>query len=197
MRLIGRPVPDRSTRSLRSLAPGRPRAAAHDPACWRSLRSRGSCAFSAALCPTARLGRCAPSLPAGRGRRHMTALPVASAREVRAEVWRLLRRYPGAAAGALAVHALAAASGLVAPRLLGDIVESARTGVDDVTRAALLIGLFVAAQAVLTSFAVYVSARLGERILAELREEFVARVLALPLATVERAGSGDLITRTT
>ena len=127
----------------------------------------------------------------------MSALPVASAREVRAEVWRLLRRYPGATAGALAVHALAATSGLVAPRLLGDIVESARTGVDDVTRAALLIGLFVAAQAVLTSFAVYVSARLGERILAELREEFVARVLALPLATVERAGSGDLITRTT
>src|SRR5947207_15270695 len=72
MRLIGRPVPDRSTRSLRSLAPGRPRAAPHDRACWRSLRSRGSCAFSAALCPTARLGRCAPSLPAGRGRRLMT-----------------------------------------------------------------------------------------------------------------------------
>src|SRR5947207_1198671 len=72
MRLIGRPVPDRSTRSLRSLAPGRPRAAPHDRACWRSLRSRGSCAFSAALCPTARLGRCAPSLPAGRGRRRMT-----------------------------------------------------------------------------------------------------------------------------
>src|SRR5205809_2609479 len=72
MRLFSRPVADRWTRSLRSLAPGRPRAAAHDRACWRSLRSRGSCAFSAALCPTARLGRYAPSLPAGRGRRHMT-----------------------------------------------------------------------------------------------------------------------------
>jgi ABC-type multidrug transport system fused ATPase/permease subunit len=127
----------------------------------------------------------------------MSALPVASAREVRSRVWHLLRRYPGAAAGALALHALAAASGLVGPRLLGDIVENARRGVDDVTRAALLIGVFVAAQAVLTSVAVYVSARLGERILADLREEFVDRVLALPLATVERAGSGDLITRTT
>src|SRR5205814_7683679 len=73
MRLPSRPVADRSTRSLRSLAPGRPRAAAHDPACWRSLRSRGSCAFPAALWPTARLGRYAPSLPAGRGRRRMTA----------------------------------------------------------------------------------------------------------------------------
>src|SRR5213076_3384420 len=76
MRLFSRPVPDRSTRSLRSLAPGRPRAAPHDPACWRSLRSHGSCAFSAALCPTARLGRYAPSLPAGRGRRRMTRFPL-------------------------------------------------------------------------------------------------------------------------
>src|SRR5438046_10135341 len=75
MRLSSRPVADRSTRSLRSLAPGRPRAAAHDPACWRSLRSRGSCALSAALWPTARLGRYAPSLPAGRGRRRMTGVP--------------------------------------------------------------------------------------------------------------------------
>src|SRR6266540_6311085 len=72
MRLAGRPVPGRPTRSLRSLAPGRPRAATHDRASWRSLRSRGSCALPAALCPAVRLGRCAPSLPAGRGRRHMT-----------------------------------------------------------------------------------------------------------------------------
>lgn len=38
--------------------------------------------------------------------------------------------------------------------------------------------------------------RLGEKVLAEPREEFVERVLALPLSTVERAGSGDLVTRT-
>src|SRR6266511_3699386 len=73
MRPDRRPVPGRPTRSLRSLAPGRPRTAAHDQADWRSLRSRGSCARTAALCPAVRLGRCAPSLPAGRGRRHMTS----------------------------------------------------------------------------------------------------------------------------
>src|SRR5262249_5227635 len=33
--------------------------------------------------------------------------------------------------------------------------------------------------------------------LAELREEFVERVLAIPLSTVERAGAGDLVARTT
>ena len=32
---------------------------------------------------------------------------------------------------------------------------------------------------------------------AELREDFMRRVLALPLSTVERAGTGDLVSRTT
>jgi len=46
-------------------------------------------------------------------------------------------------------------------------------------------------------FAAFAAAKLAERVLAELREEFVERVLAIPLSTVERAGSGDLVTRVT
>src|SRR3712207_9362674 len=38
---------------------------------------------------------------------------------------------------------------------------------------------------------------LSERVFAELREDFMRRVLALPLSTVERAGTGDLVSRTT
>jgi ABC-type multidrug transport system fused ATPase/permease subunit len=38
--------------------------------------------------------------------------------------------------------------------------------------------------------------RLGERAAARLRESFIDRVLRLPLGTVERAGTGDLATRT-
>ncbi|MGH3354260.1 MAG: ABC transporter ATP-binding protein, partial [Nocardioidaceae bacterium] len=37
---------------------------------------------------------------------------------------------------------------------------------------------------------------LGERVLAELREDFVEQALALPVGVVERAGTGDLLTRT-
>jgi ABC-type multidrug transport system fused ATPase/permease subunit len=37
---------------------------------------------------------------------------------------------------------------------------------------------------------------MGELVLAELREDFVANTLALPVGTVEAAGSGDLLTRT-
>ncbi|MCM0677022.1 ABC transporter ATP-binding protein/permease [Micromonospora phytophila] len=126
------------------------------------------------------------------------ALPVADARQVRRYARTLVRRHPRALAAALGLHALAAAAGLVAPRLLGDLVEGLSRGAGGTTvdRIALLIAGFVVVQAVLMRFAHLASARLGERVLAELREDFVDRILALPLATVERAGTGDLLTRT-
>src|SRR5689334_15962025 len=125
-------------------------------------------------------------------------LPVADRAQVRAYARRLTLKYPRELGLALALHALAAVAGLVAPRMLGDLVEGLAKGRTDlrVDAVALAIGAFVAVQAVLVRFAVYASSRLGEKVLAELREDFVGRVLALPLSTVERAGSGDLITRT-
>ncbi|MEU7930358.1 ABC transporter ATP-binding protein [Micromonospora echinofusca] len=127
-----------------------------------------------------------------------TELPVADARQVRRYARTLVHRHPRALGAALGLHALAAAAGLVAPWLLGDLVEGISRGTSGVTvdRIALLIAGFVLVQSVLVRFAHLASARLGERVLAELREEFVDRILALPLATVERAGTGDLLTRT-
>ncbi|WP_319463376.1 ABC transporter ATP-binding protein [Micromonospora sp. RTP1Z1] len=126
------------------------------------------------------------------------ALPVADADQVRRYARTLVRRHPRGLAVALGLHALAAAAGLVAPRLLGDLVEGISHGVSAVTvdRVALAIAGFVVVQSVLVRFAHLASARLGERVLAELREDFVDRVLALPLSTVEKAGTGDLLTRT-
>ena len=49
----------------------------------------------------------------------------------------------------------------------------------------------------LTFFARRSSFVLSERMFAELRDDFMRRVLALPLSTVERAGIGDLVSRTT
>ncbi|GGK68183.1 multidrug ABC transporter ATP-binding protein [Sphaerisporangium melleum] len=124
-------------------------------------------------------------------------LPVADQAQVRAYARRLTLKYPGRLALALGLHGLAAVAGLAGPRLLGELVEGVRDGTGvNVDQIALAIAGFIAVQAVLIRFAVYVSAKLGEKVLAELREEFVDRVLALPLSTVERAGSGDLVTRT-
>ncbi|AVT33461.1 multidrug ABC transporter ATP-binding protein [Plantactinospora sp. BC1] len=125
------------------------------------------------------------------------SLPIADPAQVRRYARGLARRHPRALAGALGLHALAAVTGLAAPRLLGDLVEAISQGTGTVTvdRIALAIAGFVLAQAVLVRFAHFASARLGERVLAELREEFVDRILAIPLSTVERAGTGDLLTR--
>ena len=126
------------------------------------------------------------------------ALPVADARQVRRYARALMRRHPGALAGAIGLHVLAAVAGLAAPRLIGDLVEAIEQGTTTVTvdRIALVIAGFVVVQSVITRFAHMASARLGERVLAELREDFVNRILAIPLSTVERAGTGDLVTRT-
>ncbi|GAA5178304.1 ABC transporter ATP-binding protein [Rugosimonospora acidiphila] len=125
-------------------------------------------------------------------------LPVADAAQVRRYARGLLRRHPGPLITTLSLHALAAVAGLATPRLLGDLVERIKEGTTRVSvdEIALAIAVFVVAQSVLVRFAAYASARLGERVLAELREDFVRRVLAVPVSTVERAGSGDLLTRT-
>ena len=60
----------------------------------------------------------------------------------------------------------------------------------------IVIAGFIVAQSLLTRWARYRSFALGEQVLAELREEFVDNALALPIGTVERAGTGDLLSRT-
>ncbi|GGT87943.1 ABC transporter ATP-binding protein [Actinomadura citrea] len=122
-------------------------------------------------------------------------LPVATPAQVRAYARRLVLRHPRDLAGVLALHALAALTGLVTPRLLGSLVEGVRDGGADIDTTGLAIAGFVIVQSVLIRYAYLASAKLGERVLAELREEFVDRVMALPLSTVERAGTGDLVTR--
>jgi ABC-type multidrug transport system fused ATPase/permease subunit len=125
-------------------------------------------------------------------------LPIADGREVRRYALALMRRHPRLLGIALGLQALAAVAGLATPWLLGDLVGMIQHGTTGhaVDRIALAIAGFVIAQAVLVRFAIFASARLGEQVLAELREDFVRRVLDIPLSTVERAGTGDLLTRT-
>ncbi len=127
-----------------------------------------------------------------------TALPVASTRSVRRYVRSIARQYPRLLWSALVLHLAAALAGLAAPRLVGDLVEAVQDGtsVDRVDRVVLVLAGFLLAQTVLTRFARYVSQVLGEEVLAELREDFVANTLALPVGVVESAGTGDLLTRT-
>ena len=129
----------------------------------------------------------------------MSLLPIADGAELRAHARALARRHRAALGGVVGLHALAAAAGLVGPALLGSLVQSVTTGttrshVDTVV--AVLAG-FILLQTALTWAARRASFVVSELMFAELREDFMERVLALPLSTVERAGTGDLVSRTT
>lgn len=125
-------------------------------------------------------------------------LPVAGPAEIRQHARRLARRHPRKLMIALLLHGLAAVSGLAAPRLIGDLVQNVQNGTTatKVNVVIVVIAVFIVAQSLLTRWARYRSFALGEEVLAELREEFVDNALALPIGTVERAGTGDLLSRT-
>jgi len=127
-----------------------------------------------------------------------TILPVADSAQVRRYARGLLLSHRRPLLGALALHSLAAVAGLALPWLIGRLVEAIKRGttMGTITTIALAMLGFVVVQAVIMRFATFASARLGERMLADLREDFVDRVLRIPLSTVERAGTGDLLTRT-
>ncbi len=126
-------------------------------------------------------------------------LPIASAAELRSHTRAMFAAHRRALTRVLALHSLAALAAIAGPRLLGDIVQAVRDGTaaSHVDRLAALLAAAVLAQTVLTWVARRASFVLAETVFAELRERFMARVLALPLSTVERAGTGDLVTRST
>jgi ATP-binding cassette subfamily C protein len=134
-------------------------------------------------------------------------LPVADARGVRRAAWEILRADRGAAVLVVVTTSLSAAAGLGAPWLIGRIVNHVETGGPGSTESgadlaavdllAVAIVAFAVGHMVLTRFARYFAHRFAERSLARLREDFVDRTLALPTAVVERAGTGDLMSRTT
>lgn len=127
-------------------------------------------------------------------------LPIADGRTVRAIGARLVREHRGALIAVIGLHAVAALAGLVAPGLIGRMIDALSAGTADVADVDLLLLTLAAAvtvQAVVTRFAQLASLRLGETVFARLREQFLATVTSLPLAVVERAGTGDLLSRTT
>ena len=127
-----------------------------------------------------------------------TRLPIADSRAMRRYVGQVVHRHPRLLWTALALHIAAALAALAAPRLLGDLVQSVEDGTTSarVDTIVFWLAFFLVLQSVLTRFARYRSQVMGELVLAELREDFVANTLALPIGTVEAAGSGDLLTRT-
>jgi ABC-type multidrug transport system fused ATPase/permease subunit len=117
---------------------------------------------------------------------------------MRAEVRMLLRRHRRTVLLVGAIHGIAVLAGLVGPQVLGSLVE--QLGVGEVTSLGWLIGGFavaVAVQTLATRASRLRASILGEAVLADLREDFLRRAVDLPPGEVERAGTGDLVTRST
>ena len=127
------------------------------------------------------------------------ALPVAEMASVRSHSRTLFRRHRRALGTVIALHALAAVAALAAPRIVGLLVDDVTRGTTTsvIDRLALVLAVSVVFQTALTWTARRASFRMGEDIFAELREQFMDRVVSLPLSSVERAGTGDLVSRTT
>ncbi|ONI67652.1 multidrug ABC transporter ATP-binding protein [Kribbella sp. ALI-6-A] len=126
-------------------------------------------------------------------------LPVAGPATVKSYLKTLFRRHRAAFGWLTAVNAIAALSGMVGPWLLGTVVEKLSVGEHDVNLPYVVLG-FLVALAVQTVFVRITRLRgavLGEEMLADLREDFLVRSVALPPGVLERAGTGDLLSRIT
>lgn len=128
-----------------------------------------------------------------------TKLPVADSAQVRAEGLRLLRQHQKPLAAVVGLYIFAAVAGLAGPLLVGRLVDAIASGTTAGFVAGVALGLagFVAVQTLLTRWAQRRGMVLGEKVFAQLREEFMEQVTSLPLSTVEKAGTGDLVSRTT
>jgi ABC-type multidrug transport system fused ATPase/permease subunit len=129
-----------------------------------------------------------------------TTLPVATPKTVRRHALALIRMHRKGFITMGLLNGVAAIAGLAGPRILGEIVEGVRDSSITTTTIDHLALIFIVAviiQTVFTRWARMRGAILGEWILADLREEFLTRAVALPLGAVERAGTGDLVTRAT
>lgn len=126
-------------------------------------------------------------------------LPVATRAEVRAAAIRDLSADRKAVAAIILVNAFASAAGLVAPWLLGRIIDTIRAGdgnvLSAVDRLALGALVFTVVQTVLSWWALKVGYRFGERTAARVRERFLERTLALPPRSADHLPAGDLIAR--
>ncbi|SFS87066.1 ABC transporter ATP-binding protein [Saccharopolyspora flava] len=126
-------------------------------------------------------------------------LPLADAAALRRHLRETVRAHRGRFLITTALYVLATSVGLLGPQLLGVLVDSVQAGTA-VLRIDLLAGAFLLVlivQALLARAARLRAMLLGEQLLAEAREDVVEHALALPLGTVEAAGTGDLLSRAT
>ena len=97
----------------------------------------------------------------------------------------------------LAVSAVAAAMSLIPVYVFGVLVDRVIDGAPTSTIVVVVAVITVAAVigGVFTAISTYLISKVGEALLASLRERVLGRALHLPISTLERVGKGDLLSR--
>ena len=124
-------------------------------------------------------------------------LPIATRRETARLAVTLLRTHRRSLSVSAVAFVVVGLAGLVAPWVLGRIVDAVTTDGDSstVVRGALLIAGASIVAGIGTSVSVTFLARAGEPALADLREQALDRALHLDSIRIEEAGAGDLLSR--
>ena len=128
-----------------------------------------------------------------------TTLPIAQEATIRRYVRSLLDRHRGSFSAVILLHSIASIAALIGPFVLGALVESLSTGDSGmgIDQAAMIFVVALIIQTIFTRATRLRASILGEEVLADLREDFLKRAVSLPTGVVERAGTGDLVSRAT
>lgn len=131
--------------------------------------------------------------------RTAATLPVGTPATVRAYVRELADRHRRAFGVLIGVNTVAVVASMAGPWLLGSLVERLADGARELHlgRTAAVFAVALVVQAVFVRLVRLRGAMLGERMLADLREDFLVRSVRLPPGVLERAGTGDLLSRIT
>lgn len=125
------------------------------------------------------------------------ALPVATTRQTAVWMRAALRRDPWRAAFAIFFSIVAAVAIIIPVFVLGRLVDDVIAGAPTsrIVLVIIEIGLAALAAGLLSGAAAYLLSRVGETVLANLRERALEHALLLPVRVIERAGKGDLLSR--
>ncbi|GAA5133586.1 ABC transporter ATP-binding protein [Pseudonocardia adelaidensis] len=124
-------------------------------------------------------------------------LPIAGPRESWAWLFAELRRHLTLVAVTVGVGLVAAAAAVLPAYVFGELVDrvSGHEAASSLGTIAIVLVVAAVVGGISSGASTYLTSRLGETVLATLRERVVQRALTLPNAVVEKAGKGDLLSR--
>lgn len=126
-------------------------------------------------------------------------LPIAPESTINNEMKILFYKHRFGFLSVAAFTLLTVAASLIPPRVFGNFLQDLENQPENVEmrRVVLIVGLAILVRTVFSYFTHVRASVLGEFILSSVRERFVEKVIELPPNAVERAGSGELLSRTT